>query len=216
MMRFLLVGCGHKRKDHTTRGFNMPDWKEIRLDIDPDVRPDIVGSLVDMSAVADGSVQAVFSSHNVEHLYPHEVPSAFGEFRRVLHADGFAVITCPDLKSVARLVADDKLTEPAYMSGMGPITPLDILYGHRGSVAKGNLFMAHHGGFTLKTLLGQLVAAGFGSVAGLERPRSFDLWAIATKAKVDEDRLREIAEAHFPVPPTRQQGRLDAPVAAEG
>jgi hypothetical protein len=46
----------------------------LRLDIDKNVNPDIVGTMLDMSAVADASVDAVFSSHNIEHLYPHEAP----------------------------------------------------------------------------------------------------------------------------------------------
>jgi predicted SAM-dependent methyltransferase len=66
---FLHVGCGRQRKDATTQGFNTPEWNELRLDIDETVEPDIVGSMTDMSAVADGSVDAVFSSHNIEHLY---------------------------------------------------------------------------------------------------------------------------------------------------
>lgn len=206
MKRFLHVGCGFKRKEQTTRGFNTPEWKEIRLDIDPDVRPDITGTLTDMATVVDASVQAIFSSHNLEHLYPHEVPAALAEFHRVLTSDGFVVLTCPDLKSVARLIADDKLADPAYVSSMGPITPLDILYGHRGSVAKGNLFMAHHGGFTLKTLLAAFQGAGFKSAGGIERPRSFDLWVVATKSEVAENEIRALAEAHLPMPPPTRRG----------
>ena len=55
--------------------------------------------MTDMSAVETGSMDALFSSHNVEHLYPHEVPVAFVEFHRVLNDDGFAIITGPDLQS---------------------------------------------------------------------------------------------------------------------
>jgi hypothetical protein len=93
--------------------------------------------MVDMSAVTSDSVDGIFSSHKIEHLYPHEVPLALAEFKRVLSDDGFAVITCPDLKSVCALVAGDKLTEPAYTSPAGPIIPLDILYGHRPVMARG-------------------------------------------------------------------------------
>ncbi|MFN5723357.1 MAG: SAM-dependent methyltransferase, partial [Betaproteobacteria bacterium] len=64
MNTLLHIGCGPKRKEHTTRAFNTPDWKELRLDIDPTVQPDVTGTMTDMSAVASGSVQAVFSSHN--------------------------------------------------------------------------------------------------------------------------------------------------------
>jgi ubiquinone/menaquinone biosynthesis C-methylase UbiE len=55
--------------------------------------------MTDMSAVADASVDAIFSSHNIEHLYPHEVPVALGEFLRVLKPDGFAIITWGTLQA---------------------------------------------------------------------------------------------------------------------
>jgi SAM-dependent methyltransferase len=89
---FLHIGCGGKRKDQTTRGFNKPEWQEIRVDIDPKVQPDIVASITDMSAVPDESVDAIFTSHTIEHLYPHEVPIALREFLTVLKPEGFAVI----------------------------------------------------------------------------------------------------------------------------
>ena len=199
MKKLLHVGCGPKRKDQTTREFSQAEWQEVRLDIDPAVQPDVIGTMTDMSAVADASVGAVFSSHNIEHLYPHEVPVALAEFLRVLQPeDGFAVITCPDLKSVCSLVVQDKLTEAAYNSPAGPIAPLDILFGHRPSLARGNLYMAHRCGFTQKVLHNNLLAAGFQSAVTMERPRVFDLWALATKQQVTEERIRELAQLHFP------------------
>jgi ubiquinone/menaquinone biosynthesis C-methylase UbiE len=195
---FLHVGCGPKHKDQTTPGFNSPAWAECRLDIDSRVSPDVVGTMTDMSDVETGSMDAVFSSHNIEHLYPHEVPQALSEFLRVLKPDGFAVITCPDLQSVCKLVAEDKLTEPAYVSPAGPIAPLDILYGHRPPMAQGNLYMAHRCGFTKKVLTATLLEAGFKSVAGMARPNCFDLWALATKSEMTEVDLLKLAEAHFP------------------
>ena len=111
--------CGPTRKNKTTAGFNTPEWNELRPDIDESVNPDIVGTMQDMSAVADASVDAIFSSHNIEHLYPHEVPQALAEFKRVPKTEGFAVITCPDLQSVATLIAEDKLTELAYTAPAG-------------------------------------------------------------------------------------------------
>lgn len=198
MKTFLHVGCGPKRKNQTTPGFNRDDWNECRLDIDEKVNPDVVGTMTDMSLVAKASVQAVFSSHNIEHLYPHEVPQALSEFLRVLSDEGFVVITCPDLQSVCRLVADDKLTEPAYVSPAGPIAPIDILYGHRPPMARGNLFMSHRCGFTKRVLSATLQAAGFKSVAVMVRPECFDLWAVATKQNLGEPELRTLALQHFP------------------
>lgn len=156
MKHLLHIGCGPKRKDKTTAAFNTPDWHEIRLDIDPAVQPDVIGTMTDMAAVASESVDAIFSSHNIEHLYPHEVPLALKEFLRVLKPDGFFVVTCPDLQSVCALVAQGKLTEAAYQSPAGPIAAIDILYGHRPAMARGNLFMAHRCGFTQQVLDGTL------------------------------------------------------------
>lgn len=196
---FLHVGCGSMRKAQTTAGFNTAEWTELRLDINKDVSPDIVGTMTDMSALADASVDALFSSHNIEHLYPHEVPLALAEFKRVLKPNGFVVITCPDLQSVCALIAEDKLTDPAYFSPAGPITPLDILYGLRSALARGNLFMAHRCGFTRSVLTGTLQSAGFATVAARRRgnPR-FDLWAVATAQPMDDASIRQLVTAHFP------------------
>jgi hypothetical protein len=199
MPTFLHVGCGPKRKAHTTRAFNTPEWSEVRLDIDPSVAPDIAGTMTDMSAVATGSMDAVFSSHNIEHLYAHETPVALAEFQRVLAPDGFAVITCPDLQSVAALVAEDRLGDPAYVSPAGPITPHDILYGHGAAMTAGNLYMAHRCGFTRRTLLESLLKAGFGSVAVMQRARFYDLWAFASKRWREAEAMQALVRAHFPV-----------------
>ena len=87
MKTFLHVGCGLQNKS-SCFGFNNDNWKEIRLDIDKNVNPHIVGTLTDMQSVVTGSVDAVYSSHNIEHIFPHEVPIALSEFHRVLKEDG--------------------------------------------------------------------------------------------------------------------------------
>ena len=198
MNTLLHIGCGPNRKSQTTSGFNTPDWQELRLDIDPAVEPDVLGTMTDMAKVADSSVDAIFSSHNIEHLYPHEVPVALGEFLRVLRGDGLVVITCPDLQSVCALVAEDKLVEPAYNSSAGPIAPLDILYGFRPALARGNLYMAHRCGFTQRVLVATLHKAGFKTVTARARSQHFDLWALASKSPRTEAEMRQLAVAHFP------------------
>ena len=198
MSTFLHVGCGPGRKGPMTPGFDSPEWSEIRLDIDASVSPDLIGTMTDLSAVKTGSMEAVFSSHNIEHLYPHEVPVALSEFKRVLTDDGFVVITCPDLVSVAHFITERGLGETAYMSSMGPITPLDILYGHQGAMRAGNLYMAHRGGFTAQTLLDTLQRAGFGKITVVGRRSQFVLWAVATKARCDDATLSALAQRHIP------------------
>ena len=175
----LHVGCGVARPDKLHRTFHEPGWRELRLDIDPAVEPDIVGSMTDLSMIAGGSVDAIWSSHNLEHLYAHEVPIALGEFHRVLKPGGFALITMPDLQRVAEWIAADRLEDVAYRSPAGPIRPLDMVYGWHGSIARGNLYMAHHTGFTARTLAGALERAGFRPIR--VRRSNFDLWARAQK-----------------------------------
>lgn len=194
---FLHIGCGPQRKSGTTPGFNTDAWQELRLDIDASVEPDLIGTMTDMSAVPDASVDAIFSSHNIEHLYPHEVPLALAEFRRVLKPDGFAIITCPDLQSVCALVAKGQLTEPAYVAPAGPISPIDILYGWRAALEQGNLYMAHRCGFTWQSMNDALRAAGFPIVASIARPEMFDIWAIACNSPRSEAEIHQLAAQYF-------------------
>lgn len=128
--RFLHVGCGMARKE-ATKGFNTPEWHEVRLDIEESVSPDIVANMADMSAIETDSFDALYAQHSIQHLPVHEVQRAFAEFLRVLKPEGFAVISCPDLQTVCAVIAQNKLTVPIYNSPAGPIAPLDILYGHR-------------------------------------------------------------------------------------
>ena len=176
----LNVGCGYPLRQKLHRHFHGPEWREIRLDLDPAVQPDIVCSITDISPVAADWVDAVWSSHNLEHLQRHEVPLALAEFLRVLKPHGLLLVTLPDLQQVARLVVEDRLEESAYVSQSGPITPLDMIFGHTASLARGNQFMAHRTGFTARSLHKLLIEAGFVEVT-LRQGASFDLWATGYK-----------------------------------
>ena len=160
--------------------FHGPEWREIRLDLDPAVRPDIVCSITDMTPVATNSADAIWSSHNLEHLQRHEVPLALRECMRVLKPRGLLLLTLPDLRQVAQLVVEDRLEDQAYNSSSGPITPLDMIFGHTASLALGNQFMAHRSGFTARSLHKLLIQAGFVEVS-LRQGASFDLWATGYK-----------------------------------
>jgi hypothetical protein len=175
------------------RPFAGPDWREVTLDIDERVGPDIVDSLPHLAKAPDGAYDAVYSAHILEHLYPHEVQPALAAFRRVLKEDGFAIATCPDLQSIGDRLASGDLDTPLYTSPAGPVAPLDVLYGFRPAIAAGNVFMAHRGGFTAKSLIEAFRRAGFAACAGMRRPKSYDLWVIASRkpvAKAELDELR--------------------------
>lgn len=172
------AGSGQPPKLHES--FCTPDWEEVRLDINPKVEPDIVASITNLSIIPDGLFDALYSSHNLEHLHPHEVPVALGEFYRVLRPSGYALITLPDLTQVARAIVAGGEEAPVLMTDKGPITPLDILYGFRPFLAAGNLFMAHNFAFTAQTLRQALEQAGFSTVT-VEPDDVYNLWAVAGK-----------------------------------
>jgi predicted SAM-dependent methyltransferase len=174
--------------------FRGPNWQEIRVDIDPAVKPDIQASITDLRKhVLDASVDAIFSSHNIEHLYDHEVDSALCEFVRVLRPEGFALITCPDLEAIAKLIAAG-IDRVAYESPAGPITPLDMLFGHRRSIQQGNLFMCHRTGFTEERLGKLIVAAGFGE-ARLLKGQKYELWALGLMTKANREEIDTLMTA---------------------
>ena len=160
-------------------------WSVVRLDIDPAVRPDILGSITDLrQRVPDASFDAVWSSHNIEHLHSHEVPVALGEIRRILKPTGFAFITCPDLEQIGRLIAGGDVEKTIYTSAAGPISVIDMLYGHRASIARGNVYMAHNTGFTVPRMGDMLQKAGFAQ-ACVAAGRQLDIWALALMPRTD-------------------------------
>jgi len=198
MKTFLHVGCGPKNKS-SCLGFDNDNWKEIRLDIDKNVNPDIVGTLTDMKSVETGSVDAIYSSHNIEHIFPHEVPIALSEFYRVLKEDGIVVITCPDLQGAGEALAQDKLFETLYEGHDGPVTAFDVLFGHRETTAGGNIFMVHKGGFTYSTLDRAFYEAGFKVRVG-GRSGVCSLYLVAFKQKKSEEEVKKIAVPFLPGP----------------
>ncbi len=175
----LHVGCGVQKPGRLHAMFRAPGWQELRLDLNPAARPDFVASITDMGIVDTASMDAVYSSHNLEHLFPHEIPAALAEFRRVLRDDGLALVTLPDVQTAAEVIAAGQATKALYTSPVGPVTALDILYGHHRLLAGGNMFMLHKCGFTDVLLHRALRAAGFGSVRVRRDRATYSLWALA-------------------------------------
>ncbi|GAB4157824.1 MAG: hypothetical protein Tsb009_34980 [Planctomycetaceae bacterium] len=175
----LHVGCGFPNPESLHEQFRGKKWQEIRLDINPDVQPDVLASLTDMSAVDSNTMDAVWSSHNIEHLYAHEVPIALGEFLRVLKPGGLLLISLPDLQQIAHYIVADQLEDVIYQSAAGPITARDCVFGYGKDIAEGNFYMAHKTGFTPKTLRQHLVDAGFEIRKIWTSP--FNIWAEALK-----------------------------------
>jgi hypothetical protein len=90
-------------------------------------------------------------------------------------------------------VVDDKLHEPLYVSPEGPISPIDIIYGHREAIQKGNEYMAHKCGFTYSNLDNSFSDAGFEIRYGGRRKEQWDLFLVAFKQKKSEEDAKRIA-----------------------
>lgn len=191
-LSLLHIGCGSAGPERLPVYFRTPQWSEIRADIDPAVKPDIVCSMLDLSPIASASIDAIWSSHNLEHLSWFEVPVALAEFRRVLKPDGFALMNVPDLRAIARYILEDKLTDSLYNSAAGPISPLDMVFGHQRSMQAGNAYMAHKTGFTANTLGQALADAGFDEVRVHEGSR-WDLWGLACMPSTPDDVFTRLA-----------------------
>ena len=177
----LHVGCGPLNPEALHRSFHGPGWHEVRLDVDPGVRPDIVATITDMSPVPSASVDAVWSHHNIEHIFAHEVPLALAEFFRVLKPGGGLLLATPDLGGLGKALAAGRLEEALYRADVGDITALDIIYGLRRDIERGREYMAHRTGFTARTLTRKLIQAGFGRVQVARNDEVYALWARGTR-----------------------------------
>ena len=184
----LLVNLGSGPREAISLPAYFSDWKQLRVDVDPSVEPDIVADLTDLSSIPDNHADAVWASHCIEHLYEHQVMTALSEFRRVVRDDGFVCVIVPDLQAVANYVAADRLNEPIYDSPAGPITPHDIFFGYGAAIASGRTSMAHRCGFTPGVLQKCFEQLTFGEVVLRRRDESLELVALArVQAPQDED-----------------------------
>jgi len=183
LKRLLHAGCGHCTNRPPA---DFDTYKEVRLDCDPMVEPDIVASIVAMPQVADSTFDAVLCSHVLEHVFGHEVPMALREFLRVLKPGGKLWWNSPDLQAIGGKLALDQADHALYLSGMGPVAPLDMIYGHRASVARGDTFMQHKTGFTASIVKHLLVACGFEQIE-VDRRVLYELKATAQKGEDHAD-----------------------------
>jgi len=188
--RVLNAGSGPSSARGLHPVFDVTAWQEVRFDVDAHAAPDVVGTVTHTAAIfPPRSFDAIWSSHTLEHLHAHEVVPALRQFRWVLKTDGFALVTCPDLEAVASLVLHHGLDFEAYTAPAGPITPLDMLFGHSASVADGNYHMCHKTGFTCARLGDVLLQAGFPTVLA-KRGEQYDLWALALMEDADKQDIQ--------------------------
>ncbi len=164
MISLLHAGCGK-----TPLPAFLSECKEVRLDIDPELEPDIVASMTDLGEI--GPFEMIWCCHSLEHLFPHDALTTLKEFRRVLTENGCALIIVPDLEGIKPTF------DVIYESEAGPITGHDMFYGHR---AWTNPHMQHKFAYMKETLEVILKEAGFSRIE-VRREGGYQLFAMAYK-----------------------------------
>lgn len=155
------------------------EFNHVRVDIDPSVNPDVIDDIRELKEFENESVHAVFSSHNIEHLEDQDVALALRTFWRVLVPTGIVFLMVPDFRLACEWVAQGKGEEQIYLSGAGPICPMDMIFGYRPWTVA-NPWQRHRTGFTVDSLRRKLSDAGFAKVDVREGPQ-FDIIAVAEK-----------------------------------
>lgn len=201
----LHIGCGGKTLANLPRFF-AAGWTETRVDVEAGAKPDIVAALPELEGVPQDAFDAAWLSHVIEHLFHHEAVPALAAIRRTLKPTGYLIVTCPDVRRVAEVIAKDGLDARLYDAKAGTITARDALYGWGRSIRGGANSMAHRNGFDLASLNNALSAAGFARIFG--RRAGFDLWFIASRVHIEaseaDDRLAAILDI---VPSHRRETR---------
>lgn len=190
-MRALNVGSGGE-------GAPMPGiyegWEIVRLDLDPTAQPDLLMDVRDISTLAPEQFDAVYSSHNLEHLYRHDLRAVIHGMWHVLNDGGFVDIIVPNVgKVLAEVVAQGlDLDSFLYQTPGGPICVRDVLWGYSKFCEysqRPELYL-HRNGFSKHTLGMLLMHSGFSSVVvvGAE----WDLRVIGFKQPASDRRLLEL------------------------
>jgi predicted SAM-dependent methyltransferase len=129
-------------RDYKPEGF-------LTVDIDEQMKPDIVADITETLPVDANSCSEVVASHVLEHL---EWPDSFktlSEFARILRPNGTLRLAVPDMSLLVRML----------LNGGMDFHAVGLLYGMGG---RENPFEAHRYGFTAGMLVDILDVLGFG------------------------------------------------------
>jgi hypothetical protein len=166
------------------------NWEQVTLDIDPRTKADVIADARELRRLPASTYDAVYCSHCLEHFYVHEVPSVLAGFAHLLKPTGFTYLAVPDIGALLAAVTDRDLNDVWYVSQGGPITFHDVLYGWSKQIAQGNLYYAHHTGFTEQSL-SKALSAHFKSVL-TATDGAGNLHAFAFKTKPTTRQLKEL------------------------
>lgn len=132
--------------------FPPAEWRELRFDVDPRIKPDFTGSPEQLIGIDDGSVDVVFIPQMLQRFPLAAAPRILSEAQRVLKDEGRLMLSVPNAQIAAVYLANNLPFQTLYESKLGPITPMDLLYGLRSGIAQGERHFLHCSGFTYEQL----------------------------------------------------------------
>ncbi|KGF72860.1 methyltransferase type 11 [Neosynechococcus sphagnicola sy1] len=150
-----------------------PNWKILDVEARPEV--DFVCDASCLSQFADQSVDAIYSSHTLEHFYygiNNELAQTLKEWYRVLKVGGELYVSVPDLHSLCWLFLEPTATAQHRFDIMR------IIYG-----GQLNPYDIHKVGFDIDILTYYLKNAGFREYM---RVSEFDLFNDASTLKIKD------------------------------
>lgn len=156
---------------------------------------DIQGDIRDLSYIPSDSCDAVWNAGSLPYLYAHEVTPVLNEIYRVLKKNAVFLCSVPDMQRLGQYAYQGKFEKALYHSPAGPITTLDLMYGHAASIAHGQFERAIHTGFIASSIANKLTRAGFGDVEVKREALMLHVTARKVQAvPADKPRIRYIDE----------------------
>ncbi len=181
MKTVLHVGCGENKDTGVLNPF-FKDYREIRLDINKDVNPDIVADVCDLSSIKSESHDAIYTYHNLEHVHNYKIPGVLQSFNRILKNQGILYIGVPNIYMSIYDLMCGTLEEEIFSTDRGPVNTLSLLYGFDPAI-KNNEYQLHKTAFTEKRFRKILPSYGFEIDNIWVDNAGFDLCVICRKAK---------------------------------
>jgi SAM-dependent methyltransferase len=176
----LNVGCGFSRKKDTHYLIQGEEWKHIRVDIDISVKPDIIDDSSKLENFTSNSVDAIFSSHNLEHLHVEDAKEAMVTYLDRLKPGGLCIIVVPNFELACKHIAEGR-DYAVYFSPAGGIRALDMIYGYS-KYTRNNVYQRHQWGYTSKSLTELFTNTGFINVQS-SADDAYNLWTFGQKSE---------------------------------
>jgi predicted SAM-dependent methyltransferase len=169
-----ITAASHELKLHLGSGASrLEDW--VNIDVPP---ADLSMHLGWALPFADGSVEYIYLSHVVEHLYEEEALALLRDARRVLSASGVVRVVVPDIEKCLRAYVANDAEFFVTRRRLWPrtsrkcATTLKLVLKNAGAGIKPDSFWGHKCGYDFETLAHLLTEAGFARVERSDYMRS--------------------------------------------